>query len=262
MVETGDVEGRLCGELAASIARLVTRDGRKGEAFYHESTSDREAATVALTRFGLLAPVPPADWPSETWYCLHALTMDADAMPEYLAGRVGKDDSRFAEMLHAWLLVVWDDSGESPMLAMRREPFDCLEIHRNVARALAETGYLESVATQYRWTDKIGPAMVAAYFWNEDFESLAEIEQRQLEAESDEIVRTMPDKVAEIFRDHAHNLLGVWVVLGKLWRGGMWRLDAPSENEHDIDLPGGTVLAGRVLEKFRAKYGIEEERGA
>ncbi|WP_213288464.1 hypothetical protein [Bradyrhizobium sp. sGM-13] len=258
MMETGDVEGRLCGELAASIARHVTLHGHKGEAFYHETTSDREAATVALTKFGLLAPVPRADMPGEIWYCEHALTMDADAMPEYLAGRVGKDDPRFAELLQAWLWVVCDSA--SPM-STRREPIDCLEIHRNVARALAETGYLEPVGAQYRWTDKIGPAMVAAYFWNENFESVEEIEQRELEAASDEIVRTMPDLVVEIFRDHPHNLLGMWVVLGKLWRDGMWRLDAPSENEHDIDVPGGTVLAGRVLEKFRAKYGIAEERG-
>jgi hypothetical protein len=145
----------------------------------------------------------------------------------------------------------------------RREPFDCLEIHRNAARMLAEAGYLEPVDAQYRWTDKIGPAMVAGYFWNEDFKSLAEIEERQLEAESDEIVRTMPDMIVQIFKDHADDPLSMTVFLSKLWRDGAWRLEALSEGGNEwINIRISIVLARRVLEKFKAKYGIEGERGA
>jgi hypothetical protein len=262
MVETSGFEGRLCGELAASIVRHLTKHsqggppGCKGATFYHDSMTAFEEATGVLTKFGLLAPVPRADKPGETWYCLHALTMDADAMPEYLAGRVGKDDPRFAKMLEAYLGVVCG-YGDPPM-PTGRAPFDCLEIHCSAARMLAEAGYLVPVGGQYRWTDKIGPTMVAGYFWNEDFDSLAEIEERQLESESDEIVRTMPDRIVQIFRDHADDPISLTVVLCKLWRDGAWRLDAlPESGNEQVTLPGGgIVLARRVLAKFKAKYGI------
>ncbi|WP_213288463.1 hypothetical protein [Bradyrhizobium sp. sGM-13] len=270
MVETDGIEGRLCGELAASIVRHLTKhsqDGpprRKGATFYHDSMTAFEEATATLTKFGLLAPVPRADKPGETWYCLHALTMDADAMPEFLAGRVRKDDPRFAKMLEAYLGVVCG-YGDPPM-PTGREPFDCREIHRNAARALAEAGYLEPVGAQYRWTDKIGPTMVAGHFWNEDFKSLAEIEERQLESESDEIVRTMPDEIVEIFKDHADDPLSLTVVLNNLWRDGAWQPDALlPEGGYQWIAPspgGGIILARRVLTKFKAKYGIGQTHGS
>ena len=65
-----------------------------------------EAATAALTKFGILAPVPRADRPGETWYCLHELTMNAEDMPNFLAGNVSESEMYLADLLCAFLSVL------------------------------------------------------------------------------------------------------------------------------------------------------------
>jgi hypothetical protein len=254
MIEPPDRDGRLCGDLAAAIARYVTAMdggpnlGRKGATFYHHSLSAFEAATLALGSFALIAPVARAERPDDTWYCPQALTMAADAMPDHLARLVGNDDPRLPKLLEAFILVACDYGG----LPHARAPFSCPDAYVDAVRTLERAGYIESVGDRYCWTVKIGPAMRAAFFWNADDMDMMELEEAETERQADEALRTLPEAIKHAFMASPDDVLSWHAVLCKWWKDGRWQDPQPGH----VVLSGGLALARRLSEKFKARYGL------
>jgi hypothetical protein len=257
MIESSNLEGRLCGELVAAIARCVTTSdrgtnpGRKGVTFYHYSYSAFEAATRALQNFALLVPVPHAERPDETWYCPQALVMDADAMPDHLGRLVGSDDPRLPQLLEAFILVACDHGG----LPHTRAPFSCPDAHLDAVRMLERTGYVEAVGDQYRWTAKIGPAMRAAVFWNEDDMDRMELEEAETERQAEAALQTMPDAIRDAFMNAPDDVISWYAVVCACWKDGRWQDPQPGP----VVLSGGLDLARRLAEKFKTRYGIDAD---
>jgi hypothetical protein len=241
-VDRGSILPRLCGELAAAIAREVSW-GRKGDTCHSNGLSDRKAAISALESYGLVHAVlgEPAK---------RALSMDADEMRTLLAATTDVDDHdpRLQGLLQGYVRNL--DYRQPAIMTTRREPFECPPDQLTVVQALTEAGYLEAVGSRFRWTDKIGPSMVAAYVWNENFQSIEEAEEQSRERMADEILRTMPDALVQHFKDSPNTLFDMWRILGACWKDGAWHAEGLSEHQYEIELEGGMLLARRVMEKF------------
>ena len=246
VTQFGSSDGRLSGELAAALARRVTakaqgaeQPGARGAAFYHDSMSALEATTEVLTKFGLLEPVPRADMPGETWYCLHALTMDANDVPNFLAGTVPQGDDRLFDLLVAFLQVFchYDDLSE------RHLPFLPPEYLLASMSMLVRSGYAERIGNEFRWATLIGPAMRAAYVWDENSVSFAETEQRELDAEATLAWQTIPESIqAAHFSERPLNKLVVAKLLQQCWNGEVW---TPPSGKYEIT--NQFQLADRIM---------------
>lgn len=246
IVELGRADGRLCGTLAAAVARFLTRSdgqagpGRQGAAFYHESAPAFEAATRVLRDLNLVARVPRADRPEEAWYCLHALAIDAAAMPGHLATLLPGGDPRVADMLVAFLRIACEFDG----LSTARSPFSPPAAYAAALRALASAGYAEPVGDAFAWTGRIAPAMRRAGTWDEACRSRAALAACALDAQAEAAWRTMPQTVR---RAHfSHRPVGVVALvetLARCWRDGAWK----HGNREAASLPAGHVALARRL---------------
>ena len=249
--------GHLCGELAAALARRITelqywpdwtvvtnveKPGLKGATIYHGSVSAFEAATAALTSYGLLTPVPRADKPGETWFCLHVLTMNADEMPEYLVNSVIEQDDRLAGLLEAFLAIFCHYDA----LSERRVFFTPPDYLAAAMSMLARTGYAERAGDQFRWTEKISLTMKAADIWDEHSASIGETIEAELEESAQLAWQTMPDTLKMKIRSGNASVFDFAKILALGWRDGRWhafKLDDPVVLRH-TELP----MARRLFE--------------
>ena len=242
------------------MARFVTRfcrdgsAGKKGATFYHDSMSYFETATNVLKSLDLVIPVPSADKPDETWYCYHALVLDADEIPEFLTKSIENGDDRFPELLQTFLGLACDQDN----LPTTRRPFKCPDAYCAVAVMLAQAAFLKQVGEQYCWTDKVASSMRTLGFWNSTGESIEDIEEAQIERESELVLKTMPGDVLRAFESRPDDLLSWIAVLEARWIDGAWQ----EASDRRVSLPGDIGLARRVMEKFRAALATERGDGS
>lgn len=257
----GNLYGRLCGELAAALARRVTKvqykpdwtviedvtqAGMKGAAFYHHSMSAFEAATVALNSYGLPTPVPRDDLPGETWYCLHALTVDADEMPDLLANSVVEGDDRLPKLLETFLAIFCGYDDISDRHALFTPPAHLLA----AVSMLARTGYAEKAEDQFRWVEKIAPAMKAAYIWDENSASFSETDEEAVETNAQLAWQTMPEILKKRLRSGQAGVRELTKILALGWHDGQWhayRLKDP------VCLGNELTVARRLIEIAEAE---------
>lgn len=244
----GSADGRLCGVLAAAIAHWVTRPaknaepGRTGAEFYHCSMSSFEHATVVLRDLGVLEPLPRADKPNETWYCEHALTIDADAMPDHLADRIGDGDARLAHVIECFVGLACD-VGE---MSDERAAFVPPACFRDAMQALSRAGYADRTGDGYRWTDKIGPAMQANYLWDEKLRSHSTLARDSTAAEAEFAWRTMPETIRNAYFSHRPvTLFDLTKVVARCWRDEKWQ---PHAGGDSMRVGEAKQLAERLIE--------------
>lgn len=251
MINKNNEFGILCGEMAASIARYVSKitingtPAKKGVVFHHMFQTDFSESALALHAFGVAEPVHIDGVAEKDLYYNHTLLLDADDIPKFLAQRVQENDSRFPQLLEAFIRI----AANYENLPTTRNLFSCPERLIEVMNRLVEGKFAEKVGDQFRWTEKISPAMRAAYLWDEHDNSYSDSEEHRLETESDNAVRTMPTDIRKAFEDNPENLIGWTAVLSTRWKDGAWH-DAPDDAR--ITLSGGLGLARRVMAKFKA----------
>ncbi|MET0256994.1 MAG: hypothetical protein ABW179_00280 [Methylobacterium sp.] len=248
VVALGNAEGRLCGELAAAIACYLTRGDREagpgaaGASYYHESEPAFEEATRVLKSFDLVAPVPRADKPDERWYCRHALTLDAGAMPGRLASWIATGDDRLPAVLSAFLTLACGHDG----LSAERTPFTPPMAYEAAMRALVRAGYAQGVGSAFRWTDRIAPAMRRIEAWDADGRSLASLREEDRLAQADAAWRSMPETIRRAhFAKRPVPLVPVVEALTMSWRDGAWH---PVNRETPAAHAGQIALARRLIE--------------
>lgn len=248
VVALGSAPGRLCGELAAAIACHLTRSdheagpGAEGATYYHESMAAFEEATRVLKGLGLAAPVPRADKPDEDWYCRHALTMDAEAMPGALASAGIDGDVALQAVLGSFLTL---GCGHD-RLSSERTPFTPPAAYEAAMRALVRAGYAQSVGSAFRWTDKIGPAMREIEAWDENGQSLATLREQDRLAQADAAWRSMPETIRRAhFAKRPVPLVPVVEALTMSWRDGAWH---PVTREAPAAPAGQIALARRLID--------------
>jgi len=239
------LEKKLCGELAASIARCSLnylsmekidsgKDKKpdkpiKGAKFYHESTTALEYATEILQKLNLITPVPSAAYPYETWYCDQMLVMDADDMPEYVTQSVQLDKSILQELLETFLRVA---SSQLGLLPSTREPFVASEQFTDVVNALAENGYIIRNGKYSIWTDNISPVMQRAKLWDQNFHDFKTIEEQEIYSEAKKALKAMPQEAKEfLFKEKQINTVEIASFVRTHWDGERW---SPDEREHHL----------------------------
>ncbi|GEP11081.1 hypothetical protein [Methylobacterium gnaphalii] len=245
LVALGHAQGRLCGELAAAIARFLTRGdqeagpGMQGASYYHESEPTLEEATRILKDLGLVRPVPRADKPDETWYCRHALTVDAQAMPDALALAISATDER---LLTSFLALACGYDG----LSSERTPFTPATEYKAAMRALARAGYAQSVGSAFRWTDQVATAMRQVDAWDEQGRCIASLREQERLAQADAAWRSMPETIRRThFAKRPMRLVPVVEALTMSWRDGAWH---PIDREPPPAPAGQIALARRLID--------------
>lgn len=232
VVSIGSTDGRLCGELAAALARRLTAiplryggtndtesaPGTKGAACYHNSCAAFENAVSALTAIGVLVPVVRNDKPDETWYCLHALAMNADDMPNHFADVMAESDDRARDVLVAFLQIFC----EYDHLPDCRSPFAAPRYLQAAMSMLMRKGYAEKIDDEFSWTASIAPAMQSAGRWDGDAVSRSELGQRDLAVNAQLALETMPETIRESVRSGRMNFIEFTRVFSLSWKNQRW----------------------------------------
>lgn len=221
VIALGSARGRLCGEIAAAIARSLTAEsdaepGSCGASFYHESDPHLEAATRLLRELGLAAPLRRADRPGEDWYCLHALTLDATAMPAALAQR--PDAATLVDRALPIALRMAAREGLPVASGWQDVPTEFVAL----AQALARAGYQEIEAGRFRWLPLVGPEMREAGLWEADGAPPSTESERRAQALA--AWKSMPETLRRTcFGTRRMPFVAFVELLGRSWREGRWQ---------------------------------------
>ncbi len=245
----GHPDGRLCGEMAASVAAFLTKStevsapGCNGAQFYHWYTSSFEKAVVVLLALGVITPRPPEERPHETFHCWHELTLDCEAMPDFLARKGGPGAELFGQTLSMFI----DVGCNYTELSEERSPFAPPAMFARAMSGLARRGYAEHTNGEYFWTDKIGPVMQGNWLWDDNLCSYKTLERDETEAMAELAWRTMPVTIRNAhFSKRPVELPRFIRTLNRCWKDGKWH---PTSQEDSVGMPsGGINLARRIIE--------------
>ena len=228
----GTLEGRLCGHLAAALANYFvkaegsTGPARKGDTFWHSGMSTFERAHAALEAIGVFPFQKNSDDRPG-----NAFIVDAEQMPDFLATQ--DVNERISEILEAFVGVACEYGG----LPDRGNWFDCPEKWAVAMKYLSLAGYAEQNGSRFRWTEKIKPAMLAAYIWDENVRPLDELADTEFEAEAERAWQTMPDTLRQAIRSSNMSFIELVKVLALSWKDGRW---------HDFNRDEAVVLTGQI----------------
>ncbi|MEP2101223.1 MAG: hypothetical protein ABJP02_07665 [Parasphingorhabdus sp.] len=178
--EIGSFEGRLCGNLAAALAKLCCRNGERGEkgsSVPSLDLGDFQNAQDALNDIGVMEEVA-----RNSNYRVLAFSMDADAMPDFLAQKTETDDKRISILIEAFIGLAcgYGDALLPDVRGWFHPPVQYVQSMKWFAR----TGYAERKESEFRWTEKIAPAMQANYYWKQENQNLSEIGDKDLQKEA------------------------------------------------------------------------------
>lgn len=231
----GNPEGRLCGNLIASVARSFS-GGKAGNTIGNISQSYWRKFADAVAEFAL----------AERDGMVATYLRDANDMPDLLASAVEDGDSRIPRLLSAFLGVACSfGASEDACLADGREWFVPPEEYALAMQWLARTGYAERKEWSFRWTDKIAPAMRESYLWTDENQSIDAIERQSLEDDAMAAWTTMPDTMKQALRSGRTSFMGLVRMLALGWRDGEWH---PYRADQRFDLTGQIALARRIVE--------------
>ena len=251
-VETGSADGRFCGVFAAAMMWDVTqshfdpryqgagqaRPGRKGAQVPEWFGRVHTQAFAVAVMLGLLEEAPqqtPGDY-------LRALTMDADAMPGYLAATFRNGSVALPRMTEAFVSVS-DHYGRLPSERSLFLPPPC---YVRATQSLGRRGYTGCVGDHYRWTDQVGPHMQAATLWNEQLQPYPTPHREAEDAEAELAWRTMPDTIRRTcFGPGWFDRFAFIRILALSWYGGTWH---PFRQPDAFELSGQVTLAKRIKE--------------
>ena len=216
--------GEAYGELAATLARFLTsrtagmHPGRRSSSFSAVGGSAFEMATRSLCAFELAeASLPPKA--SELQVGHYRLTVDADAMPEFLNTRVEPDDWRVPDLLASFVCTCCVHD----FLSDDRSWFVPKSGHEAALESLAYLGHAQKVDSRYRWTDRLGPIMQANGLWNSRLQSLAALERDAITCEAELAWRTMPESIRRrYFTSRPIDMLAFTRLVALSWREGEW----------------------------------------
>ena len=234
---------------------------RKGARFEHAFQGDFENASLAANRMRICMGVGEDGSLNATeacWY-LNEITVEPAEFEEHLM-QVGEELSiGMDEVVSAFVGVAVGFRGTLPTT---RDAFAPPEDYRHALNLLALHGYAERVDGQYRWTDRIGPAMRDSFLWNTAFEDQigqwdAE-ERHRLTAAFD----AMPDLLKARMRRVAANEAEIEFVkvLARHWDGENWRIRPEDKPLGDGSIPSGFVIFARdiraLLERDIQRRGV------
>jgi hypothetical protein len=121
--------------------------------------------------------------------------------------------------------------------------------YMSLMQHFAHCGYAGQLNGQFRWTDKIGQAMLEACQWNPAFENLADLEDLALER----MWNTMPASAKQRYFFGDFNMAAANQYVSQCWDGEVWicdQFDKPTEEWWKL----GQAEAVRLYERFVAPF--------
>jgi len=110
------------------------------------------------------------------------------------------------ELLSSYLRIACGYDLDGSILSTKREPFVPQNEFKSEIDALERSGYVERLGPAMIWTDKIAPAMQAAYFWNADVQSLAAVNEVNHTAECLAALDLTPEHTKRLLEIEAKRL--------------------------------------------------------
>jgi hypothetical protein len=212
---------RLYGELAASLVRSTTdrcepsepraRAGAKLDG--SGGLSAFEGALCVLRELGLATHEDK-------------LAIDGDRVAQFVTDRSRAGQVTLPpidDVLKAWISCAHQCGHAS----LKRLPFIPHDDIRPVMDALAASGYAKPVGNEFIWTDKVGRAMQMSGWWDENFLSREELEERDIDLEMRAALASIPEDVRQSALRGNH--IAVVRALAARWVDGAWLPDNGDE---------------------------------
>ena len=150
--------------------------------------------------------------------------MDGDKVADFVTDRSKSgchEMPPFDEIAEAWI----ECASHFGLISTRREPFVPQDDMLPVMRAFAGCGYAWKHGQHFLWTDAIGAAMQRTLEWNENNVSIDEIEEREVDADLQKALKSVPYDV--LCAAHSGDVLEVQVALCSRWFDGVWHSEMP-----------------------------------
>lgn len=224
---------------------------RDGARFEHAFQGDLENASLVSSRLRLTRCVEPdGSLRMSVGPCyLNQLVVAPEDFERFIQDMRGQLFVEIGEVLAAF---VGATIGHCALLPAAREPFAAPTDHRAVLGQLALHGYAEKVGDDYRWTDRMGPAMRECYLWTEDLQDLKTVHAAELLREAEAALAGMPDLLRarlarSAWRDSEFDFVRE---VARHWDGEAWRMNGQPA------VPDAVLLPSRVIDFARCLRGL------
>lgn len=150
-------------------------------------------------------------------------------------------------------LAIASDYGRFHPISIAKEPFKVTDGFEKLFQLLEVCGYAQRKGNFVQWTDKVAPAMYAAYLWEDPvvaakWQRINEAFDKELEA----IWDTMPAEICAMFFSADHDQddeLGQ--VIARFWRDGKWHAKGLDIDRIELSRQRRCVLFAReILKRF------------
>lgn len=231
-----------------------SRDSAKGKAghwLWHNAMSTFERAFEILHAFPGFEPVDGVGRPvaPEGERANVKLVVDVDKITKCVLADFPAKVPELSDVLTAFIdLATYHGSISTSRKMFQIDPsYDALFV------LLAQADYVGQIGDRFRWTEKIGPSMLATHHWNSNGRSLADTYENDLEL----IWQTMPEKFKQdIFFKPNIEISFFAFAYSTCWLGDHWdltKLQAPSSDRIRIS-GGGVSVCGDLVDRFVRKH--------
>jgi hypothetical protein len=240
--DTITFERRLYAELAAILAMDLTmtkskerlpnfewqsipRDparGKKGFIVGHGLASEFEVGLPNLHLLGVFDPVHEDGSPNhdkgQSYYW--KLTMDVGDVARHVLELPSVEALPLESLLESFIAM----GNLHGNVSTSRRPHTPDPEYRQAFEFLAEAGYVERIAGQFKWTDKAYEPMRKNYLWTVEGESWADIDDDHVEL----VWQKMPDDIKQAyFLSGKIDRIGFSIIYDTRWRNGAWQEPEP-----------------------------------
>lgn len=246
MIQPNEIQ--LCAELARCMLRDIivhqSPDGPdpsrfvKGARFEHGFQGDLENASLVSNCLRLTRCVEEdGSLRMSVGPCyLNELAVEPGEFEDFIQTSLDELGVDMEDVLEGFVAVT---VAYRCFLPAARAPFDAPDDHRAALNLLVLHGYAERAGGQFRWTDRIGPAMRDCFMWNDAFEHQATIWEAELIEEARAACASMPDLVRARLKRVADDASEVDFVrtVARHWDGKGWHVQPLSPPTNGSFLP-------------------------
>jgi hypothetical protein len=215
-------------------------DWRAGAVYAWFPASPFEGAVWAVDPFGVIQRNPNGQMDFQ-------LLVSLDQVEAHTRSNMPTRPVDLNRLMEAFLSLACLQLGSLPST---RQWFTPRAEYISLMEHFAHCGYAGQLNDQFRWTDKIGQAMLEAGQWNPAFENLADLEDLAL----DRMWNTMPASAKRRYFLDEYNATAAAQFVCQCWDGEVWtcdRYDKPTDKWWKLGQADAIVLYERFVAPFK-----------
>lgn len=219
-------------------------NGKVGQRCEHHFQSYLEIAFGALLPFEVFQPLDHDNRPRRLSpsACSYSLRLDLDDVEAHVLNANPTETIGIEQLISACLGLSCGQCGNLPTT---RELFEPPREYLPLMQQLARNGYAGKITDQFRWTDKIAPAMRAAFLWDDQLQDFGDQEAHLRET----MWNTMPAEAKQRYFFDRFDPLGFAIYKSECWapEERNWTGAQPTRPVGEIRFKGGGVTIAREL---------------